>query len=91
MFAPRKVYILENGDYTELSYEKFCCRKEADPSYGDKLFLPLHGVLMEVTKADYADFYRQERRQKYIDERSAGNGDISYVCSPPRTSTVRTS
>ena len=78
MYQPRKVFILENGGYTELSYEEFCRRRETNPSYAGKLFLPLYGMIMEVSKADYEDFYRQERRQKYIDERSAGNGDISY-------------
>ena len=29
-------------------------------------------------KKDYTDFYRNKRRQKYIDERSAENGDFSY-------------
>ena len=27
-YAPRKVYIKENGGYTELSYEDFCRRRE---------------------------------------------------------------
>ena len=78
MYVPRKVFILESDGYTELSYEEFCRRRETNPSYAGKLFLPLYGMIMEVSKADYEDFYRQERRQKYIDERSAGNGDISY-------------
>lgn len=78
MYTPRKVYILENGGYTELSYGEFCRRLETDLSYADKLFLPLHGMLMEVSKADYEDFYRQKRRQKYINERSRNNGDVSY-------------
>ena len=33
---------------------------------------------MEVSKEDYAKFYRAKRRQKYLDERSANNGDFSY-------------
>ena len=33
---------------------------------------------MEVSKEDYAEFYRAKRRQKYLDERSADNGDFSY-------------
>lgn len=78
MYTPEKVYILENGGYTELSYGEFCHRLETDPSYADKLFLLLHGTLMEVSKADYEDFYRQKRRQKYINERSRKNGDVSY-------------
>ena len=33
---------------------------------------------MEVSKEDYTEFYRAKRRQKYLDERSAENGDFSY-------------
>lgn len=76
--APKKVFVLENGNYKELSYEDFCSFKENDISYADKLFIPLHGMLMEVSEKDYKDFYKQKRRQKYIDERSAENEDFSY-------------
>ena len=48
--TPKKVFILENGNYKELSYEDFCSFKENDISYADKLFIPLHGMLMEVTE-----------------------------------------
>ena len=78
MYAPRKVFIIENGGYTELTYTELCRRMETDPSYMDRLFIPLHGMIMEVSKADYDDFYQKQRRQKYIDERSVENGDISY-------------
>ncbi len=75
---PKAVYIIENGEYTELTYEEFLRREQICPSYADKLFLPLYGRLMEVSKEDYAEFYRAKRRQKYLDERSADNGDFSY-------------
>ena len=77
-YAPKKVFILENGSYKELSYEEFCLHKEEDSIYADKLFIPLHGMLMEVSQKDYTDFYKSKRRQKYIDERSVENGDFSY-------------
>lgn len=77
-YAPKKVFILDNGSYMELSYEEFCSLKENDVSYADKFFIPLHGMLMEVTEEIYRDFYKSQRRQKYIDERSVGNGDFSY-------------
>lgn len=35
-------------------------------------------MLMEVTEETYRDFYKSQRRQKYIDERSVENGDFSY-------------
>lgn len=75
---PKAVYIIENGGYTELTYEEFRRREQICPLYADKLFLPLYGRLMEVSKEDYAKFYRAKRRQKYLDERSANNGDFSY-------------
>lgn len=61
---PKAVYIIENGGYTELTYEEFCRREQICPLYADKLFLPLYGRLMEVSKEDYAEFYRAKRRQK---------------------------
>lgn len=75
---PKTVYIIEDGGYTELTYEEFHHREQTCPLYADKLFLPLYGRLMEVSKKDYEEFYRARRRQKYIDERSAENGDFSY-------------
>lgn len=75
---PQAVYIIENGKYTELTYEEFRRREQICPLYADKLFLPLYGRLMEVSKEDYMEFYRAKRRQKYLDERSADNGDFSY-------------
>lgn len=76
--ASKKVFILEDGEYIEISYEEFCQHKETDTTYKDKLFIFLHGMLMEVTANDYLEFHKDKRRQKYIDERSVDNGDFSY-------------
>lgn len=77
-YAPKKVFILENGNYKEITYFELKQLEQADKSYTDKFFLPLHGMLMEVTEETYKEYYRDKRRQKYIDERSKANGDISY-------------
>ena len=77
-YAPKKVFILENNEYIEITYEELCRREENNPSYKDKLFLPLYGMIMEVSEATYIEFYQMQRRQKYIDERSKDNKDISY-------------
>ena len=77
-YAPKKVFILENNEYAEITYEELCHREATDKSYEDKLFLPLHGMLMEVTKDVYDDFYRDKRRQQYITARAIANGDVSY-------------
>ena len=44
-YEPRKVYIKENGSYTELSYKEFCSCRETDRAYADKLFIPVQGGL----------------------------------------------
>ena len=77
-YAPKKVFILENGVYKEISYNELKQLEQADKPYMDKLFLPLYGMLMEVTEETYKEYYRDKRRQKYIDERSKLNGDVSY-------------
>ena len=77
-YAPKKVFILENNEYVEITYEELCHREATDKFYEDKLFLPLHGMLMEVTEDVYDDFYRDKRRQQYITARAIVNGDLSY-------------
>ena len=65
-YAPRKVYIKENGGYVELSYMDFCRRRQADQSYMDKLFIPVQGCLLEVMREQYADFYKDKERWRYL-------------------------
>ena len=77
-YTPKKVFILESGVYKEITYNELKQLEQADKSYMDKFFLPLHGMLMEVTEETYREYYRDKRRQKYIDERSRLNGDVSY-------------
>lgn len=77
-YAPKKVFVLENDTYTEITYEELCLREESDSEYKDKLFLYLHGAMMEVTKEDYTEYYRIKRRQKYIKESSQEKGKILY-------------
>ena len=74
-YPPRKVFVLEDGVYEELTYAQFHQKKEC---YTGRRFIPLHGMLMEVSESDYKAFYKDKRRQKYLDERSAKNGDFSY-------------
>ena len=74
-YTPKKVFVLEGETYLELSYTEF---RQRAVTYQGRRFIPLHGMLMEVTEETYRDFYKSGRRQKYIDERSVGNGDFSY-------------
>ncbi len=65
-YAPRKVYIKDSGGYVELSYTDFCRRRQADQSYMDKLFIPVQGCLLEVVREQYADFYKDKERWRYL-------------------------
>ena len=65
-YAPRKVYIKESGGYAELTYKDFCRRRQADQSYMDKLFIPVQGCLIEVVREQYADFYKEKERWRYL-------------------------
>ena len=65
-YAPRKVYIKENNVYVELSYRDFCRRRQADQSYMDKLFIPIQGCLLEVVREQYAEFYKDKERWRYL-------------------------
>ena len=52
-FAKSKCFIKTDNGYEEITYEELLCREEADPSYKGRRFLPLHGMLMEVTPEQY--------------------------------------
>ncbi|MFR1982734.1 MAG: hypothetical protein ACLS4Z_02630 [Christensenellaceae bacterium] len=67
-YAPKKVFILENGKYKEITYSELQELEQSGKSYAEKFFLPLYGMLMEVTAETYKWYYKDKRRQKYIDE-----------------------
>ena len=73
-----KCFILTSNGYEELSYAELQERRENDPTYASKRFVPLHGMLLEVSSEDYHEFYRNTRRQKYIAEESSRAGAFSY-------------
>lgn len=73
-----KVFIKSENGYEEITFEDLLNFKASDEEFGKKKFVPVHGMLMEVSEEDYAEYYRHRRREKYIAERSTSNGDISY-------------
>jgi hypothetical protein len=50
-----RCFIFCKSGYEEISYAELQKRRTDNPSYADKRFIPLHGMLMEVTEADYHD------------------------------------
>ena len=43
---PKAVYIIENGEYTELTYEEFRRREQICPLYADKLLPELQNQFL---------------------------------------------
>ena len=78
-YAPRKVYIKEKGGYVELSYEDFCRHRQADQSYMDKPFISVQGCLLEVVREQYADFYREKERWRYLQKLDTNYKLLSFV------------
>lgn len=76
-YAPRKVYIKENGRYAELSYEDFCRRRETDRAYKDKFFIPVQGCLIETEQTHYIEFYRDKERWRYLQKLDKDNNLLS--------------
>ena len=76
-YAPRKVYIKKDGGYVELSYTDFCRRRQADQTYTDKLFIPVQGCLLEVVQEQYADFYRDKERWRYLQKLDTNHSLLS--------------
>ena len=76
-----KCFILAASGYEEITYITLTERLESDPSYQDRKFIPLHGMLMEVSEDDYKDFYRERRRQKYLREEAVRADEVSYDAS----------
>ena len=75
-YAPKQVFIKENDNYIEISYQAFC--EGQNNVFKDRFFISLHNMLMEVDEAYYTEFYREQRREKYLRERAIEKGDIYY-------------
>ena len=74
----KKYLFIKDGGYQELTYEAFCALCESDSSYKDKRFLPLHGMLMEVTEDDF----KRVLSESAAAEVSGGNGQSTIRTFP---------
>ena len=74
-YSNKKVYIIENGEYKEISYSDFEERMAANaPSEEEKasgvkplierFFILIDDALLEVTHEQYIDYYKDKRRQE---------------------------
>jgi len=76
-YSEAKCFIKSENGFEEITYDELLNRVDTDPSYIIKKFIPLHGMLMEVSQKEYFEFYKKQNRQKYLRLRSAKNGDVS--------------
>ena len=73
-YAPKKVFILENGKYVEISYEEHSKRKTNDPEYGEKYFILVDDILMEVSHDNYKSYHQYNEHEKYVTKRDKKKG-----------------
>ena len=50
---PKKVFIIADGSYREITPAEHEFRKEADAGYREKKFIGLHSMIMEVSEKEY--------------------------------------
>ena len=69
-YIPKKVFLLDCGKYTELSYEEFCEKKEETEGFDAKnrRYILIQGMLLEVDEPAYREHYRICRRMRYLME-----------------------
>ena len=65
-YAPRKVFIKENGEYIPLWYADFCRLKKENKDFEKKRFVPVQGCLLEVDENTYKEIYREYERNRYV-------------------------
>lgn len=76
-YANNKCFVFSADGYEEITYMELLHRQEKDKRYKMKRFIPLHGMLLEVTQEQYREFYKERRRHKYLMEQSIRNKDVS--------------
>ena len=69
-YIPKRVFLLDCGKYTELSYEEFCEKKEETEGFDAKnrRYILIQGMLLEVDEPAYREHYRICRRMRYLME-----------------------
>lgn len=53
------------GIYEEITYEELEKRRKIVNSYNEKKFIYIHGMLLEVSKNEYEDYYTEIERNRY--------------------------
>lgn len=64
-YKPKKIFVIENGEYIEITYQEFAARCEANDSYPKQRFIYIDGIILEMPQEKRKEFYKDKRRQKY--------------------------
>ncbi len=56
---------IENGIYEEITYKELEKRRKLINDYKQKKFIYIHGMLLEVSKKEYKDYYVEIERNRY--------------------------
>lgn len=73
--APNKIFMLENGQYIEISYDYYQRLMEENPM---RRFWLFGGMLMEVSEEDYVQMNREKSRMQYQLKMAKRMGEFSY-------------
>ncbi len=57
---------IEKGKFEEITYKELEKRRKITKEYNNKKFIPVQGMLLEVTEVEYKNFYKDVERQKYV-------------------------
>lgn len=57
---------IDKGIFEEITYKELEERRKLKKEYSVKKFIPIDGMLLEVTEKEYKDFYKEFERNRYI-------------------------
>lgn len=75
--TPKKVFILENGEYIEITYQQHQERMTMDKQYAERWFIPVQDYLLETSRDNYSEYYRISERKKYLKKLDRKHGLLS--------------
>ena len=73
--APNKIFMLENGQYIEISYDYYQRLMEENSK---RRFWLFGGMLMEVSEEDYVQMNREKSKMQYQSKMAKRMGEFSY-------------
>ena len=74
----KSVFVIESGNYVEITYQEFLERRSSDSSYKSRKFILVETHIMELSEENYRAYYKEKRHVKYVKEREREVGVVSY-------------